>query len=529
MAINLSPQIPPLKKSRRQRGIVYLVGAGPGDPGLLTVKGQALLRQADVVVYDHLVSPAMLRHCQPAAKHVYVGKERNKPSTSQRAINVLLIREARKGKMVVRLKGGDPFVFGRGGEEALELVKAKVAYEVVPGVTSAIAVPAYAGIPVTHRDHASSLAIVTGHEDPTKPSSAIRWEHLAKGCDTIVCLMGVATLPGIVAKLRQHGRSSTTPCAVIAWGTWTKQRTVVATLGTIAQQIARAKIQPPAVLVVGTVVSLRKPLAWFESKPLMGRRILVTRASDKAAALTDQLEALGAEVEQLPAIELVPVASNGLFRQAIALGQKPDWVFFTSPEGIGWFANMLKPHRQDVRWLAGCHIGAIGAKTAAAIEAYGVHVDFVPKQFSQEGMVRDLSEGLLRGKRALIFSAEGSRDVLETGLRERGALVMKVPIYRTIIPQALIAGIDMMMRQPFDWVTITSASCVDHLSQALEQVGKRRIFFTLRFASIGPVTSATVRAHGGRVAVEAKTSTIEGLVEALIHQPLARGKKETGR
>ena len=483
---------------------------------MLTVKGQALLRQADVVVYDHLVSPAILRNCSSAAKRVYVGKEGSKPSTSQRAINALLIREARKAKTVVRLKGGDPFVFGRGGEEALDLVKAKVAYEVVPGVTSAIAVPAYAGIPVTHRDHASSLAIVTGHEDPTKPSSAIRWEHLAQGCDTIVCLMGVATLPGIVAKLQQHGRPLTTPCAVIAWGTWTKQRTVVATLGTIAQQIARAKIQPPAVLIVGSVVSLRRQLAWFESKPLMGRRILVTRASDKAAALTEQLEALGAEVEQLPAIELAPVASNGLFRQAIAKEEKPDWVFFTSPEGIGWFAKMLKPHRKDLRWLSGCHIGAIGAKTAAAIETCGVHVDFVPKQFSQEGMLEALPQRLLRGKRALIFSAKGSRDVLETGLRKRGARVIKVPIYRTIIPQALVSGIDALIQQPFDWVTVTSASCVEHLSQALEHVGKRRVFSTLRFASIGPVTSTTVRAHGGRVVVQARVSTIEGLVEALI-------------
>ena len=254
-----------------------MVGAGPGDPGLLTLKGAEALRQADVVVYDHLVSPRLLQACQAKAKRLYVGKEASRHTASQRSINRLLIRAAQSGKRVVRLKGGDPFLFGRGGEEALELARARVPYDVVPGVTSALAVPAYAGIPVTHRGLSSSIAVLTGHEDPLKPRSAIRWEQLATACDTIVCLMGVGTLPGIVERLTRHGRSSSTPAAVIEWGTRPVQRTVTGTLETIAARVTRAGLHPPAILVVGEVVSLRRRLNWFEAKPLFGRRILVTR------------------------------------------------------------------------------------------------------------------------------------------------------------------------------------------------------------------------------------------------------------
>ena len=496
-------------------GTVYLVGAGPGDPGLLTVRGAALLRQADLVVYDHLVSPRLLDHCRPGAKQVYVGKEPDRHSASQRSINRLLVRAAKAGHTVVRLKGGDPFLFGRGGEEALDLVRAKVAYEVVPGVSSATAVPAYAGIPVTHRALASSVAMVTGHEDPAKPSSAVRWDRLATACDTLVCLMGVSTLSAIAARLIRHGRTSTTPCAVIEWGTTSRQRTVTGTLRTIAARARRASVRPPAVLVVGKTVLLRRRLQWFEARPLFGKRILVTRASDKAASFAERLEALGAEVVQLPAIELVPVKQNGFFRDVVTEMPKPDWVFFTSPEGIGWFSRMLRPHRKDVRWLSGCHIGAIGPKTALAIEELGLHVDFVPKRFSQEGILESLPRRLLRGKRALILSAAESRDVLEAGLRARGAHVRTVPIYRTIVPSALREGAGELARGPFDFVTVTSASCVEHLVQALRAAGQGRRFRRLRFASIGPVTSQAVRAHGGRVAVEAKASTVEGLIDAM--------------
>lgn len=496
-------------------GTVYLVGAGPGDPSLITVKGRDLLARADVVVYDRLVSPRLLAACPFQAKRIYVGKETGRHTVRQRDINALLIREARAGRLVVRLKGGDPFVFGRGSEEALALAEAKLPFEVVPGVTSAVAVPAYAGIPVTHRRLSSSVAIVTGHEDPEKPDSSLRWDALATACDTLVCLMGVKGLPGIVSQLLRHGRAPGTPCAVIEWGTQPRQRTVTATLRTIVRTAQRARLQPPAILVVGEVVGLRKRLAWVEAKPLFGRRILVTRASDKSAALAEQLEALGAEVETLPAIELAPVHHNGSLRRVVHAIPKADWVFFTSPEGIGWFTKLLKPYRKDVRWLSGCHIGAIGPKTAAAIEEAGLHVDFVPKQYSQEGMLDGLPRRILDGKHALIFSAEGSRDVLTEGLQRRGMSVRKVPVYRTVAPKGLGQGVAALFERPFAFVTVTSASCVDHLADALAAAGKRRLLAQLRFASIGPVTSATVRQRGGRVAVEAKVSTIEGLVAAL--------------
>ncbi|MDP3723779.1 MAG: uroporphyrinogen-III C-methyltransferase [Candidatus Omnitrophota bacterium] len=497
------------------RGIVSLVGAGPGDPKLLTVRGQELLRQADVVVYDHLVSPRLLRACPPTAKALYVGKIPGGRSVKQQAINALLIREARSGKRVVRLKGGDPFLFGRGGEEALALAQAQIPFEVVPGVTSAIAVPAYAGIPVTHRGLSSSVAIVTGHEDPAKAGSAMRWGPLAAASDTLVCLMGVGELAAIAERLRRHGRRATTPCAVIEWGTTSRQRVISGTLRTIAARAVEAAIQPPAVLVVGQVVRLRESLRWFERRPLFGKRILVTRASDNAATLTDQLEARGAEVEELPMIELVSVRANGLFRHAVNEMPKTHWVFFTSPEGIDWFARRLRPYRKDMRWLAGCRIGAIGPKTAAAIEKRGLRVDVVPRRYSQEGLLEQLPRRALKGKRALILSAAGSRDVLTTGLRQRGMQVTKVPLYQAVVPRGTAGRIRAIFQRPIDLVTVTSASCVDHLASALRAAREGARFRQLRFASIGPVTSAAVRAAGGTVAVEAATSTIEGLVEAM--------------
>ena len=495
---------------------VYLVGAGPGDPKLITVRGRELLGQADVVVYDHLVAPRLLTWCKPTAKRIYVGKQAGFHALKQENINALLVRQARAGRVVVRLKGGDPLLFGRGGEEALALAKAKISYEIVPGVTSAIAVPAYAGIPVTHRQMSSSVAIITGHEDPTKSDSALQWEKLATACDTLVCLMGVSGLAGIVEQLVRHGRKATTPCALIQWGTWPKQRTVTGTLQTIARVSRRAKIQPPAVLIVGDVVSLRKRMNWFEARPLFGVRVLVTRASEKAQALADALESLGAQVEQLPAIQLAPVPTNGAFKDAVRRLSETDWVFFTSPEGIGWFTRMLKACRKDVRTLSGCHIGAIGAKTAAAIEGAGLHVDFVPRQYSQEGLVSDLPARALAGKRALIFSAEDTRDVLQEGLRRRGMSVAKIPIYRTVMPRGMLRNVKAVFATPVSVVTVTSASCVDHLLCALKAAGKAPLFRTLKFASIGPVTSQAVRDRGGRVAVEAATSTIEGLIAALV-------------
>ena len=508
---------------KQKKGIVFLVGAGPGDPKLITVKGCEALTRADVVVYDHLVSQRLLDHAPVASKRIYVGKEKGRHTKPQDAINRLLIRLAKSGKTVVRLKGGDPVLFGRGGEEALELSRAGVRYELVPGVTSALAVPAYAGIPVTHRRLSSSVAIITGHEDPAKPGQAIRWDRLATATDTLVCLMGVSTLPAITGQLIRHGRSRATPCAVIEWGTLPRQRTVTGTLATIASRCRQANLKPPAVLVVGEVVRLRRRLNWFERKPLFGKRIVVTRPADRSERLADLLEALGAETIQLPAIELAPVQANGAFHRAMHALDEFAWVFFTSPEGIQWFRRLLASERRDLRILRGRHIGAIGPKTAASIEQLGIHVDFVPKTFSQDGMLEGLGRRRLAGRRALILSAKNSRDVLERGLKRCGMDVVKVPIYQTAVPAALARRVREVFARPVDLVTVTSSSCVDHVVEALRAGGLHRHVRRIRFASIGPVTSSTVRRYGGQIAVEAKQATIEALVDAIVSAVHQRG------
>lgn len=545
--------------TRKTAGIVYLVGAGPGDPKLITVKGLEALRRADVVIYDHLVSPRLLDSCHPTATVIYVGKEKDRPrqaspglgrgrdvapreawynrshglasgaphAKSQAAINRLLVRYAKAGRCVVRLKGGDPVLFGRGGEEALALVRAKIPYEFVPGVTSAIAVPAYAGIPVTHRALASSIAILTGHEDPSKSQTAIRWDRVATATDTLVLLMGVGTLKDTASQLIRHGRSKDTPCAVIEWGTLPRQRTVVGTLMTIARRCEQARLKAPAVVVVGKVVTLRHWLNWFEQQPLFGKRIVVTRPSDRAESLAELLEQLGAEVVKLPAIELAPAKANGVFHRAIQSFETFDWVFFTSPEGIHWFQRLLEAQRKDLRILYGRHIGAIGPKTAASIQHLGIHVDFLPKTFSQEGMLGGLKGRKLSGKRALILSAQDSRDVLEHGLRRLGMDVTRVAMYRTAASPTLLKRVQAVFREPIDWVTVTSSSCVEQFAQAMRAGGLSKILRRVQFVSIGPVTSATVRQVGGRVTIEAKRSTIEDLVEALVAKALSTGRVTT--
>ena len=521
--VNLSGMQSKIQNPKSKIGVVYLVGAGPGDPGLITVKGLQALQQADVVIYDHLVSERLLDHCKPAAKIIYAGKERHRHTKTQAEIERLLIRFAKSGKTVVRLKGGDPVLFGRGGEEALALAKAHLPFDIIPGVTSAIAVPAYAGIPVTHRAMASSVALVTGHEDASKSEASLNWAQLATATDTLVLLMGVATLRETAERLIRHGRAKTTPCAVIEWGTLPWQRTVTGTLATIVRRCVAADMRPPAVIVVGEVVRLRRRLSWFERKPLFGQRVVVTRPADRVDQLANLLEALGAEVIALPAIALAPVASNGLFRRALQDLETFDWVFFTSPEGIRWFRRLLAGERQDLRILRGRHIAAIGPKTAASIEQQGIHVDFQPKTFSQEGLLEGLKRRRLAGRRALILSAKGARDVLEQGLKAYGVDVRKVPLYQTVIPPRLVERVKRVFEEPTDWVTVTSASCADHLVAALTAAGLKRLIGRIRWASIGPVTSLAVRRLGGRVAVEARRATIEGLVDALVKGGKRRG------
>jgi uroporphyrinogen III methyltransferase/synthase len=472
------------------------------------------LETAEVVVYDHLIGPQLLALCDAQARRVYVGKSADERSTSQQRINRLLVRLARQGRQVVRLKGGDPFVFGRGGEEVLALAQSRIPFEVVPGVSSAVAVPAYAGIPVTHRGLASSVTFFTGHEDPGKRDSSIDWAALARSPGTLVCLMAVGRLPGIIARLRQEGRLDSTPCALIERGTWPQQRTLTGTLGTMAASARHARVQAPAILVIGNVVRLRPQVRWAEQRPLFGRRVLITRAMEKGSQLAEQLMALGADVTALPTVVLRPVPLTARTRAALAQIPQTDWVFFTSAEGIVWLQDVLRRVRKDVRWLKGCHLAAIGPKTALSLRRLGLQVDFTPRRYQQEGVLKDLPRQRLQGKRAMLFNAAGSRDVLEQGLRRLGMQVTRVPVYRTLMPRALQARVAAACAISWDAVTATSASSAEHLYQALPK-RKRRDFKRLPFVSIGPITSAAVRARGGRVVAQAKQATMEGLVEAL--------------
>ncbi|MDD5347184.1 MAG: uroporphyrinogen-III C-methyltransferase [Candidatus Omnitrophica bacterium] len=497
----------------RHKGIVYLVGAGPGDTGLMTVKGMRLLNEADVVVYDRLVNPGIIEQAAPDAQRIYVGKASSRHTLPQDKINKLLVRLARQGKTVVRLKGGDPFVFGRGGEEIELLVRHKILFEVVPGITSAIAVPAYAGIPVTHRGFTSSLGIFTGQEDPDKEDTSIAWDKISTGLGTLVFLMGVENLPKIVATLVKHGRSSQTPCCVIQWGTLPQQKSVTATLATIGPEVRKAGITPPAILVVGEVVGLKKKLDWFERRPLFGTRILVTLPAEDSSRLCSMLEPLGADCVSLPFIRIRPLADYSKLDRAIRNIDDFHWLVFTSRNGVRFFKERLDSLKKDVRALANVRIASIGPKTKEAIERLGIRVDVQPKDFRQEGLLAALAQERIKGKNILVVRAEDARDVLPKGLEKLGAGVCVVPAYRTELRSRKIG--DRAFLSGFDAVAFTSSSCVQGFMRVF---GRRAVHAkknSFKVASIGPVTSAACRKSGLAVAIEAKEFTLEGLVQAI--------------
>ena len=479
--------------------MVYLVGAGPGDVGLLTLKARELLQAADVVIYDRLADDAILNFCS-GAKKIYVGKSAGKHTLKQTEINQLLVEEAQKNKIVVRLKGGDPFVFGRGGEEALFLRENNVPFEIVPGVTSAVAVPAYAGIPVTHRGIATSFAVVTGHEDPTKPESTIRWEKISTAVDTLIFLMGVANLPQIVSKLIEHGRAPDTPAALIRWGTKSAQKVLLTTLAEAPSQ----KISPPAIFVVGEVVNLREQLRWFETRPLFGKKILVTRARTQASKLSSALKNLGAEVIECPTIKIAEPSDN--YRQldaAIKNLRGFDWIIFTSANGVEKFFSRLKLHNLDARALN--KVAAIGAATAEKLSGCGIVADVVPKDFVAESLAAAL-KNFVGGKKILLARAEEARDVLPEALKNFGAEVTIAPAYQTL-PE-VPAQIDF---DSVDLVTFTSSSTVKNFVAAhgVEVLKK------ISSAAIGPITAQTLEGFGVSPAVVAEKFTIDGLVEAI--------------
>lgn len=493
------------------KGRVYLVGAGPGDPKLITVRGAELLARADVIVNDRLANPRLLKLARSDAEVLYVGKASRDHAVPQEQIIEAIIAYARQGKTVVRLKGGDPFVFGRGGEEAAALAAAGIEFEIVPGISSSIAAPAYAGIPVTHRSLSASLAIVTGHEAPGKPESAIKWDAIA-GLETVVFLMGVEHLPEIVSALLEQGKPANTPAALVQWGTHPNQRTVVGQLQDIVVKSREAGITAPAVTIVGDVVRMRESIAWFEKRPLFGKRIIVTRAESSAAVLTSQLEELGAVVDEFPVIRFVPPPDMSALDEAISMLGSFDWIVFTSANGVEWFVMRVFEQGLDIRALGTAKLAAIGPKTAAALVDMGLRVDYVPSQYVAEAVLSEFPEDPA-GKRLLIPRALEARSELPEGLRARGAEVTVVAAYETVIDESSADPLrSRLAGEPVDMVTFTSASTV---SNFFRLAGDAQISSDVVAACIGPITAEAAREHGLRNIVMATEYTIEGLVEAL--------------
>jgi uroporphyrinogen III methyltransferase/synthase len=499
-------------------GTVFLVGAGPGDPGLITVKGLEKIRTADVIVYDYLASSKLIEEAKPDAELIYVGKKGKNHAVEQVDINSILVGKAKQGKSVVRLKGGDPYLFGRGGEEAEELVAAGIPFEVVPGVTSAIAAPAYAGIPVTHRDHASMATFVTGHEDPNKEGSAIDWNVLAANPGTLVFLMGVKNLDNISTSLIKAGKAPQTPAALVRWGTTPQQIAVVSTLQEIPVEAKRRGIAAPAVLVVGSVASLHETLGWFEKKPLFGKRILITRGRAQSKKMADKVSEQGGEPVLFPTILIQPPDNMKAIDDAIARVGTFDWVIFTSVNGVERFFERFFQIEDDIRAMAGPRLGAIGPVTAAAVQRFGLKVDLLAKEFVAEGVLDILSQSDIRGKRLLIPRAEKARDILPDGIAKMGGAVEVVTVYKTGLPaDADIEQIRKMLeRKELDAITFTSSSTVTHFMEMLKGSNLPSLLDGIVLASIGPVTSNTMKECGLPVHAEANEYTIDGLVKALV-------------
>lgn len=497
-------------------GKVYLIGAGPGDPGLLTLKGKTILERADCIVYDFLAARELLRHARADAEKVFVGKRGTAARLPQDKISRLLISKAREGKLVARLKGGDPFIFGRGGEEAEALVAAGFPFEIVPGVTSGIAAPAYAGIPVTHRGLTSSVCFISAHEDTATGATTIDWTEIATSCGTLVFFMGTKNLAAIAANLIERGRMPSTPAAVIHWGTRPNQQVVSGTLADIATRAAH--VQPPTVIVVGEVVRIRERLQWFERLPLFGRRIVITRSREQAGALRDQLEELGAQVIELPTIEIRPPASWEPFDSAIRRLDEFQYLLVTSANGVRNFLARLRACSRDLRDLRGLTIGAIGPATAAEFARTGINVDFMPKDYRAEGLLDAMKDFGLNGKAVLIPRAKVARDLVPKALAERGARVEVVEAYETVVPQIPPEELHRLLTPPPDAITFTSSSTASNFAKLLGGRSPAEVLAGTAIASIGPVTSGTLRKLGLTVTIEAQESTIPGLIEGLQRQ-----------
>ena len=497
-------------------GTVYLIGAGPGDPGLLTRKGERVLGMADVVVYDRLLDPSLLE-LAPDADTVFVGKERGRQALRQSEINDLLVSEGLAGKTVVRLKGGDPFVFGRGGEEAQALAAAGIPFEVVPGVTSAVAAAAYAGIPVTHRGISTSVTIVTGSEDPTKGRTSTDWASLAKTGGTLVALMGWATLPGIVETLGANGMSEDTPVALVQWGTWTRQRTVTGNLADIVESGRQAGIGAPVIVVIGAVAGLRDEIGWFDRRPLWGKRVLVTRSRTQASRLIELLTGLGAEVVELPAIEIGPLDDYADLDRVLkeTASASDRWVIFSSVNSVEYVWQRLRSMGMDARYFAGATVGAIGPATGRALRERGIEPDFVPKRSVSEEVIAELSGLDWTGQQVLLPGSAIGRDALAYGLENLGADVRRVAAYTNTRPVDVEERAREAFKVGIDVVTFTSSSTVRNLLDILGN--DRHVLNECLVACIGPITAATANKLCLTVDIVAAEHNVEGLADALVN------------
>lgn len=496
-----------------KRGHVYIIGAGPGDPGLITLRGVECLKRSDAIVYDYLASPHILEHARDDARLIYVGKKGGDHTVTQEKLNQILVDEASRGNIVARLKGGDPFIFGRGGEEAEVLAAAGIPFEVIPGVTSAIAVPAYAGIPLTHRQFTSSVTFVTGHEDPTKEESSIDWDGISRG-GTLVFLMAVRNLDSIIEQLIRHGRPADTPAALIRWGTTADQETLTGTLGAIGETARARNFTPPSIFVVGDVVALRKDLDWYETKPLFGKGIVITRPKEQAGEFAALLNERGARAIMFPTISIVPPESCDDLDRAVDSIESYDWIVFTSANGVRFFFDRLKTRRRDIRDLRGIRICTIGPASASVMEGYGLTVDIIPGDYISEGVVDAFREHDMDGKRVLLPRAETARDVIPEGLAEMGARVDVVTAYRTVTSKEDPAELfDLIDQNKVDVITFTSPSTVRGF---VEIVGrKRKLPPSVRIACIGPVTAKAAEKAGFTVDIIHGPYVIAGLVDAL--------------
>jgi len=506
-------------------GKVYLVGAGPGDPKLITVRGLEAIRRSDAIVYDRLAGPQLLGEARPDAEKVYVGKRPDRHTMKQEDINQLLVDLALQGKTVCRLKGGDPTVFGRVGEEAELLRRYGIAYEIIPGITSAIAVPAYAGIPVTHRDMASSFSVITGHESPDKLDKSIYWDKVTNATGTLLFLMGVAKIGYISEQLIKHGRPPETPVALVRWGTRAEQATLTGTLADIERKVKETGFEPPAVIVVGEVVRQRETLRWIENKPLFGWRVLVTRARSQASELSGKIDELGGEPYEFPVIETrLPQdpATVGRIEAALRDAESYDWVVLTSVNGVEYFFKWLYACSVDVRRFHRASFAAVGPKTAEALKERGILPDVLPEKFQAEDLLASLKDKLRPGQKALLPRGDLARKLLPDELRAMGLTAVELDVYETVMAAAKDEILPELLKEGgIHVVTFTSSSTVTNFMAALRQSGIEDPPALLRgaeIACIGPVTARTAEEHGLKVTIMAETATLDGLVAAMVER-----------